>query len=184
MISWLRSKAGCLFLISSLAFNAGMGTTFGLRAYNRHYGGPFGSLPSWRKDAFLEQLNLRPDQLAQLQADGDTLHAQMRELQKSLAKQNAVLADLLVSAQPDREAIAMQLDKLAEMQRQKQQHVVEHFLHLSELLGSDQREVFEKTVRGVFARCGAGHGGFRGHHRTHPRGGPRWGGSGNYSDEE
>lgn len=169
-MSWLRSKAGCLFLIASLAFNAGMGTTFGVRAYNRHHGGPWGSGHGRGNDAFLEQLNLPPDQLAELQAEGAKLHAQIRELKKSLAQENAVLADLLVAAQPDREAIAAQLDTLAAMQRQKQQHVVEHFLHLSELLKEDQREVFEKAVRGVFARCGAGHPGFRGHHRPRPRG--------------
>ncbi len=183
-MSWLRSKAGCLFLMASLAFNAGVGTTFGLRAYNRHHGGPWGSAHGGRNDALLDQLNLPPDQLAQLQAEGEALHAQVRELQKSLAQENAVLADLLVSAQPDREAIAAQLDTLAEMQRQKQQHVVEHFLRLSELLENDQREVFEKAVRGVFARCGAGHSGFRGHHRPRSPGGDRRGGSGVHLDDD
>lgn len=179
-MSGLRSKSGWLLLIASLTFNAGMGTTFGIRAYHRHYGGQEEAVHGCRNHVFLERLNLRPDQHAHVEARSHALHAKTRELHQALREESAVLADLLVAVKPDREAIAVQLEKLAEMHRLKQQQVVEHFLRLNELLENDQREVFEKTIRGVFARCGAEHPGHREHHGAHPHGGPH--GEGTWQD--
>ena len=169
-MSGLRSKTGWLLLIASLAFNAGMGTTFGIRAF-RHYGEREEAVHGCRNHAFLERLKLPPDQHAHIEAQSYMLHAKTRELHQALKEESAVLADLLVAVKPDREVIAVQLEKLAELHRLKQQQVVEHFLRLSELLENDQREVFEKTIRAVFARCGAEHSGHRKHHGAHPPGG-------------
>jgi len=155
-MSWMNGKALVVLLIGSLAFNVGMGTTFGVRAYKQHreHRCNRGCFPGHRP--FPDQLDLRPDQLTRFEAESDRLHSELRELHQSLAIEGAVLSDLLVSVEPDREAIAAQLDKLAELHRQKQQRIVDHFLRFGETLDDDQRVIFERTIRDVFARCGAG----------------------------
>jgi Spy/CpxP family protein refolding chaperone len=120
----------------------------------------------------LERLGLRPEQEAQVEADRETLHAEMMELREALAAESAVLADLMVADEPDREAIAAQVGTLAELHRQKHQLIVEHFLRVNELLDDQQREVFKETVGKVVAKCGAGPRGFGRHHRGHGRHGP------------
>ncbi|MCP4593509.1 MAG: periplasmic heavy metal sensor [bacterium] len=169
-MSWLRSRWVWLLLIGSLAFNAGMGTTFGVRAYSRHCERPCGSRQRGH-EAFLEQLGLDVDQRAEVKADGDRLHAQMRELHQTLAEESATLASLLVSVEPDRSLIDAQLDRLTELHRQKQVQTVEHFLRFSQLLNDDQRAVFEQKLRRMFSRGGPGHRGFGRHHKFRGRGG-------------
>ncbi len=172
----MNGKALVLLLIGSLAFNVGVGTTFGVRAYNQHCGRVCDRECRPGRRAFPKQLDLRPDQLPHFEAEGDRLHSELRELRQSLAMEGSVLSDLLVSVEPDREAISAQLDKLAELHRQKQQRIVDHFLRFGETLDDDQRVIFERTIRDVFARCGAGPDGCgrhdgrrgpRGHRRLH-----------------
>ena len=172
-MAWLASKWYWLVLVGSLAFNAGVGTTFGVRAYNRHTElfGPRGPRHGPRK--FLEHMNLRPEQIAKIEAEGETLHTQMRELHQAFREESAVLADLLLEQKPDRDAIAAQLDKLAEMHRTKQEQVVEHVLRFSELLDDDQRPAFEGSIRQIIRRCGFGPPGFDKHPRHRGRFGPR-----------
>lgn len=171
-MAWLASKWHWLVLIGSLAFNAGVGTTFGVRAYNRHaefFGGPG---PRHRHREFLEHMNLRPEQIAKIEAEGEALHTQMRELHRAFRKESAVLADLLLAEEPDRDAIAAQLDKLAQMHRTKQEQVVEHVLRFSELLDDDQRPPFEGSIRRIIRRCGLGPPGFDKHPRHRGQFGP------------
>lgn len=61
---------------------------------------------------------------------------------ESLAEEDASLLDLIVAANPDCDAIAVRLDKLAVLHRRRQQHVVEYFLRLSELLDDDQGKLY------------------------------------------
>jgi len=177
-MSWLCGKGMWLVLIGSLAFNAGMGTTFGVRAYQHRHGGPPEFRHERRHRAFLDGLDLRPEQLAKIEAEADALHAQMRELHGALADESAMLADLLVAVEPDREAITAQLDRLAEMHKEKQRQVVDHFLRVSELLDDQQRGAFEDAIRDTFLRFGAGRPGFGKQHPPHGksghRGGRRW----------
>ena len=175
-MAWLASKWHWILLIGSLAFNAGVGTTFGVRAYTRH------AEPFWRPgprhspDEFLRRLNLRPDQMAKVEAEGQTLRTQMKDLHRAFREESAALADLLLADDPDRDAIAAQLDKLAQMHRTKQEQVVEHVLRFSELLDDDQRPAFEGSIRRIIRRCGFGPPGF-GKHERHRKGlGPRGGG--------
>lgn len=155
-MAWLASRWYWLVLIGSLAFNAGVGTTFGVRAYSQHaesFGrrGPgHGPRGLWR------ELDLSPEQMAKVEAEGETLHAQMRELHEAFREESAKLADLLMVKKPDRDAIATQLDKLAEMHRTKEERVVEHVLRFSELLDDDQRPAFEGSIRKIIHRCGLG----------------------------
>ncbi|MGD2110354.1 MAG: periplasmic heavy metal sensor [Phycisphaerae bacterium] len=176
-MAWLASKWHVLVLIGSLAFNAGVGTTYGVRAFHRHAGefGPHGG-GRQRHRAILEEMGLRPEQIAKVEAEGEKLHAEMRKLHEAFATESAALADLLMADEPDRDAIAAQLDKLAEMHRTKQSVVVEHVLRFSELLDDDQRDAFEGSVRGIITRCGMGPPGSGKHHRGKGRFGPRGGG--------
>ena len=177
-MSWLCGKGIWLVLIGSLAFNAGMGTTFGVRAYNHHYGKPWGPPHQRRHQAFLDRFNLTPEQMVEVTEDGEKTHAEMIDLHQAMADESTALADLMVAVEPDREAIAAKLDKLAEMHREKQQQIVEHFLRFGELLNDEQREEFELAIRDVVVRFGAGRPGFGKMHSQHgrhgPRGGKRW----------
>ena len=168
-MSWLHSKFLWLILIASLAFNAGVGTTFGIRAYSRHSDGPWHGPPPHPAGEFLEGLNLEPDELERMRAESNAVHARIRALHQTVIEELAALSDLLLAIEPDRDAIAAQLDKLADLHRQKQEYIVQHFLGLGELLEGDQRETFEETIRGVFLRCRPGHPGFKGRHRGHER---------------
>ncbi len=172
-MAWLVGKWYWLVLIGSLAFKAGVVTTFWVRAYKRHaeFFGAQG--PRHRHREFLEHMNLRPEQIAKIEAEGEILHAQMRELNQAFRRESAVLADLLLAKEPDRDAIAAQLDKLAQLHRTKQEQVVEHVLRFSELLDDDQRPAFEGSIRQIVRRCGFGPPGFDKHPRHRGRSGPR-----------
>jgi Spy/CpxP family protein refolding chaperone len=120
---------------------------------------------------FHGRLDLRPDQLAHVELESGRLQTELHDLHQLLAQESAVLSDLMVAPEPDREAIAAQLDKLAALHAQKQEYVVNHFLRFRELLDDDQREIFAQTIRDVFARWGARPPGWGGPHMSHePRG--------------
>ena len=97
-MAWLRRRWLWLLLIASIAFNIGVGTTFGVRAYNRHSGGPPGRGHGPGHRELWEKLDLRLDQEEQVQAERETLHAEMGELRQGLLDESAVLADLMVAA--------------------------------------------------------------------------------------
>ncbi len=162
-MAWLRRRWLWLVLVASLAFNAGMGTTFGVRALDRRCGGPCPSGGYPDHAAILAELDLSPEQLAQAEAESGMLHADVRELCQALAVARITLADLLLADEPDQDAIADQLDTLASLDRQKQQHMVDHILRFSRILNDEQRDVFGNIVRRVFARCGEGYGDLGGH---------------------
>lgn len=136
-----------LVLIVSLAFNAGFGTTFGVRTY-RHYcdrsgnGGGRGSMQRLR-----EKLSLTPEQEAHMDATRDVLLQQIDELRRELDTETEALAELVTSSNLDREAIGQQLDSVASLRQQIKRGVVEHFLELKGFLRPDQREVFDEVIR-------------------------------------
>ncbi|MFQ5805435.1 MAG: Spy/CpxP family protein refolding chaperone [Phycisphaerae bacterium] len=146
-----------LLLIISLAFNAGFGTTFGVRTY-RHYcrGGGHGGGTSL--GSLHEKLNLTPEQEARMNAAREELLQEVDELRRELSVETEALAELVTAPEPDRAAIAAQLGNVASLREQIQQRVVEHFLELKRLLGPDQREGFDEIIRRHIFRHG-GHGG-------------------------
>ena len=145
-----------LLLIMSLAFNAGFGTTFGVRTY-RHHGqeGGHGDGTSLRN--VREKLNLTAEQEAQMEAAREKLLGQIQELREKLSVEKEALADLVTVSEPDRAAVARQLDEIAALRRQIQHQVVEHFLEVKELLRPDQGEGFDEIIRRHIFRHG-GHG--------------------------
>ena len=171
--------------MASLAFNVGVGGTFGVRAYQNHWeagapGGPEGVCAdgSGRHGQRLsELLGLTPQQADQMSAARQEMKEAGADLRRELHQADQTLADLMAAAEPDREAIDGQLARIGELRHQMQHHLVDHFLKVKELLEADQQETFNDIIRRrmvSYDRYGPGHGGPRGHKRgkEHSR---RWG---------
>lgn len=159
-----RRNGFWLVLIVSLAFNAGFGTTFGVRAF-RHHSGHGGNGGRSSMQRLREKLNLTPEQEARMDAAKDVLLQQIDELRRELDAETEALAELVTTSVTDRAAIAQQLDSVASLRQQIQRGVVEHFLELKEFLRPDQREVFDEVIRRhIFSHPGHGHRGLGGAH--------------------
>ena len=155
---WLLSRQNWLWLvlIVSLAFNAGFGTTFGVRRYRHHCRdsrhGEDASLAS-----FHDELNLTPEQDVPMRAAKEKLFEQLDQLDRAMTAERETLGRLLTASETDRAAIASQLDKIASLQRQVQQRVVDHLLEEKELLSPGQHKAFNEIIRRRVCPCG-GHG--------------------------
>lgn len=174
----LNRKAVWLALIASLAFNAGVGTTFGVRTYRKYRSpcpqrdhqpcrdGPcrFGSLG---------MLDLTPEQHAQMKAARGKMMESGCEVRHEVREQIEVLTELMAASDPDREAIAAQVSKIARLREQLDRRMVEHFLDAKHMLDPDQQGAFNELIRRAFSRGGpgrAGHGGPCGHGKGPGRG--------------
>lgn len=156
-----------LLLVASLAFNAGVGTTSGVRAYNKYYGpcdrgGDGRPCRGQRGCGMLEKLNLTPEQHAQVEAARDRMMEQGHELRSGARNEIEVLIGLMAVGEPDREAIAAQVGKIARARERLDHHMVEHFLDTRQLLEPAQYEAFDEMIRHALSRGGRGHGGFGG----------------------
>jgi len=168
---WLLSRQNWLWsvLVVSLAFNGGFGTTFGVRSYRHHWRdsrhGEDASLAS-----FHDELNLTPEQEGPMRGAKEKLFEQLDELERAMTAERETLGRLLTASETDKAAIASQLDKIASLQRQVQQRVVDHLLEEKELLAPGQHKAFNEIIRRRVCPCG-GHGpetisGSRGGHDT------------------
>lgn len=160
MQSYVSRRNGFwLVLIASLAFNAGFGTTFGVRAF-RHSDADD---EHFAKHDLHQQLNLTPAQELQMEASGQELFAQVDELHQELYAETELLADLITAADPDRAAISAQQDKVSALRREFKGCFVDHLLEVKALLSQQQKETFNELIRRhVFQR--RGHGGMGGPH--------------------
>ncbi len=150
-----RRNGFWLLLIASLAFNAGFGTTFGVRTYRYQCGGgPGRDAPC---QSIYETLNLTADQQGRMQEAREKLFRQVGELRQELTGERERLAGLLAGPDPDRAALAAHLDKIMELQRQAQWRVLEHLLEEKESLSPEQQETFNEIIRRRVCPCG-GHG--------------------------
>jgi Spy/CpxP family protein refolding chaperone len=163
-----------LLLIASLAFNVGVGATFGALAYRKH------STPSMRGDrkehrggpgrlGVLKRLNLTPDQEMQITEARGKMIELVRELRHELKQENRVLTELMVAPEPDREAITVQLSRVTSLREKMDRHVVEHFLNTKQLLAPDQHEAFNEMIHRAFSHGGPGRGGHGGPRGPHDR---------------
>jgi len=146
--NWLWSV-----LIVSLAFNAGFGTTFGVRSYRHHCRGS-----RHGEDAplasFHDALHLTPDQEGSVRAAKEKLFQQLDELDRAMTTERETLGRLLSASVTDEAAIDSQLDKIASLQRQVQRRVVDHLLEEKQMLSPGQLEAFNKIIRRRVCPCG------------------------------
>ena len=135
-----------LLLIVSLAFNAGFGTTFGVRTYRRHCGGGAGE-PGTAYRGLAESLNLTPEQAAQMKAAKEELLRQVDAVRQELTVERDALAELLAAAEPDRAEIAARLERIGALRQRVQRTVVDHILHEKGLLNPEQASAYSETIR-------------------------------------
>jgi len=176
---WLSSRQNWLWsvLIVSLAFNAGFGTTFGVRSYRHHCrDSPHGEDASLA--SFHDELNLTPEQEGPMRAAKEKLFKQIDELDRAMTAERETLGRLLTASVTDEAAIASQLDKIASLQRQVQQRVVDHLLQEKEMLAPGQHKAFNEIIRRRVCPCGE-HGpeSVSGSRGGHDASGPRRGGT-------
>ncbi len=139
-------------LIGSLAFNAGFAATYGVQTYERHCRrdregdrdrGPRSD--RWRHP--YESLNLTPEQSAEMEAIRDRTLEQVRQIFTQLNAEREALAALVLSDEPDREAIAQRTEAIAGLQRDAQQRLIERMLEERALMTPEQREGFNDLIR-------------------------------------
>ena len=180
---WSR-KSLSLLLIGSLAFNVGVGVTFGVQAYDRFAArerpddgrpgrGPGRGARGPRGPRGLEMLNLTPEQKVQTDAARESFFEQVSGLRRQVREQHEALTGLMRAAEPDREAIAAQIGEISRLREQMDWRVVEHFLNVKRLLEPAQHEAFNDMIGRAFSRGGPGYGQFggrRGHHKRMEKG--------------
>ncbi len=153
-----------LLLVVSLAFNLGFSATYGVRAYQGHCLCKKRAGKTCLKHVH-QELKLSDEQVLQMEADMGSLFRRVGELKHELRTETEVLADLMMDLEPDRSAIALQLDKIAELQRRVQQAVVDHLLEGKAILSPEQQELFGRHIRRwIHAHAGGGPGGGPGRH--------------------
>lgn len=168
---WLGRSILWLALLVSLAFNAGVGATYGVRSY-RSYCESRGHGPCASPFDIEQKLNLSPEQAERLRASRQALFDGLREMRGQMRADDEALADLLSAEQPDRDAIAAALDRIEDHRRAMQQRVIDHVLAVSADLDPAQRESFKELLRGgMFRRPGEGWGGR--HRPMHHEGSPK-----------
>jgi Spy/CpxP family protein refolding chaperone len=145
-MEWLFARHQRLWtaLFTSLAFNVGFGTTFGVRQYcamcSDSSGGGCGMAPAV---SLQEELGLTAEQETRLAASRARLRRDVGALRRELTAQQDQLAELLQAAAPDRAALAAQLDEISATQRTIQARVTDQLLEEKSLLTPSQRETFD-----------------------------------------
>ncbi len=139
-MAWLESRWVVICLIASLAFNVGVGGTFGARIIEHHFGKMHGGSHRARHSRLHEQLGLSPEQEQRINTDAERVHPHIRQVFDDINRERAALVELLIARSPDRSAIASALDRLKEFQGQRQQLIVDHLLRFSNLLDDQQRD--------------------------------------------
>ena len=165
-----RYRALWLVLVASLAFNAGVGATAGVRAFNKYVERSLPDGPHRPRHGLrmLQDLDLTEAQSTRLRAAREGLRERHQRLGDTIRAETDILADLLTAAQPDREVITAQVSELAELREQLDHDLVDHLLSIRHMLKPAQYEAFDKVIRHTLHRGGKGRrgpGGPRGLHR-------------------
>ena len=168
----LNGSGKTLLLIISLAFNFGVCIALAVQQQQPHEQGK----PRWSRDRhdrdwLAKRLNLSEEQAAAADASRDKLFKELHELGKQVGAESDVLADLLVAPEPDANAVAAQVEKIADLRSEIQWKMIEHFRGVRQLLEPEQLQTFKEVVR----RCVSGPGSGDRHGRKPPDGeaGPR-----------
>ncbi|MHC4128671.1 MAG: Spy/CpxP family protein refolding chaperone [Planctomycetota bacterium] len=137
-------------LIISIAFNLGFGATYGAKTYGpAGTGGGRAGLGGGTMSltGLHENLNLTPQQQAELQRINEALLLEIDTLRGELGDARVALSQLLGEAQLDPEAVRVQLDAISATQRDAQQLVVDHLLQEKQVLNAEQLEAFNEVIR-------------------------------------
>lgn len=170
---WNRKRVW-MILIASLAFNAGVGVTFGVRTYRKHVASRWQDDHEPTKDCkhgrpdFLHDLALTAGQEELMHAARTKMFEEVHGLRSELGRKRQALTELMTVAVPDSEGIAAQLNEIARLRERIDRRVVDHFLYMRQQLEPAQLEVMDEMIRRTFSRGGPGfsrHGGPRGQHR-------------------
>jgi Spy/CpxP family protein refolding chaperone len=148
-------------LIVSLAFNLGFSTTYGVRTYGPIVGpGPHREQRPHRS-RWQEPLNLTAAQWQEMRRINESMFSEVDQYRSEVEEARQALADLVAADEPDRDAIAAQLDLISSMQRQLKLLVVESLLEQKKVLRPDQVAIFNQTIREKLfpPRGGPGRGG-------------------------
>lgn len=172
MLMRLRFHVLLIVLVASLALNAGVGATFGVRALSGHR--PDDREPRPHRDhSLVKLLNLSPEeadrvraQEAKLSDDIDAIHEQLRPEQEELTA-------LMTAPVPDRDAIRTKLDDIGALRHEMTVRLVEHLLDVRATLDPARREKLDEFIKHRFERRGPGdRGRWRDRHGDGRRGGP------------
>ncbi len=162
-MAWLRRRSMWLILIASVALNAGVGATFGVRAYQNvsHPGDHGGGPPRCNLG---EELGLTAEQEKPVAAARVRMREGVGESRQGVKAAHDALTELMAESDPDREAIYELIGQISRLHEQKHRRLVEHFLDIKEVLDAEQQERFNEMIRRSFSRHGYGGRGFGGRH--------------------
>jgi Spy/CpxP family protein refolding chaperone len=164
---WLPTKRTLPWwlLIVSLAFNLGFSTTYGVRTYGPIAGPGPGPEPRPHRARWHEPLHLDTRQRREVRRINEAMFEEVGMCRQEMDEARWALADLVAADEPDRDAIATQLDRISSMQRQLEGLVVDSLLAQKELLRPDQMQAFKESVRERLfpPQGGPGRGGAPGH---------------------
>lgn len=155
MLMKLRFHVLLMVLIASLALNAGVGATFGVRALtgprderDHRRGGREHRLP--------EMLGLPPEEAERVREQESKLFADIDALREQLRPQHEALTALMTAPEPDREAIRAQLIDINTTRNQMTGRLVEHLLDVRATLDAPRREKLDEFIKRRFERHGPG----------------------------
>ena len=173
MIGSLGSrKLGLVVLISSLAFNAGVGVTAGVRSYQERCE-PGDRPHRGRRPDLLKGLDLRPEQVERFREAREAMSTEVGEMRRTLREEHAVLTELLLADEPDRQAVADQITAISALKESEQRRMIDHLLDMKAGLDPDQVEAFDEVLARRMARWHRPRGGRGSRHGGHRFGPPR-----------
>jgi Spy/CpxP family protein refolding chaperone len=151
----LRFHVLLIVLIASLALNAGVGATFGVRALT-------GQRPEnedqrgRREHRLADMLGLPPAEAERVREQEAKLFADIDAIRDQLRPQHEALTTLMTAAEPDRDAIRAKLDEIGALRHQMTSRLVEHLLDVRATLDAPQREKLDEFIMRRFERHGPG----------------------------
>ncbi|MDY7109088.1 MAG: periplasmic heavy metal sensor, partial [Planctomycetota bacterium] len=112
--------------------------------------------PRWH-----ESLNLTLEQRREMRRIELAMFREARQCRQDANDARRELAALVAADEPDREAIAAQLDRISSMQRELKLLVIDSLLEQRNVLRPEQVETFNESLRELLfpPRGGPGHGG-------------------------
>jgi len=158
MLHWRRSVI-LLLLVGSVALNLGVGTTIGIRAYQQYQwrcqrgggpglgpGGPGFGPGGPGHTSLAEVLHLTPEQAAVTNDARASLLRDISALRDQMRPEYEALSALMTADQPDRAAVAAQMDRIIALRGQMRKRLIDHFLNLKDMLDAQQRATFNDVV--------------------------------------